>query len=231
LNVLKSIFLGPQNDGSIIFYFPLLPGFGVHLIGGCIGEHLSQYRGDDLYRHGSKRLGIIAAAAVLAALATKIIYKTLSALDLFTPTASLYPLVAPLQKYPPGPVYLLLMGGGALLLVSGLLFSTKTLWFPSAIRLLATVGRNSLLVFLLQYFIYYTVFYVLVEKTSLITPWMAVGFLPLSLLGILAVTTWLDQHHIRRAWTIGLPTLVRSWPILAWHFFGSGSTPPLSRRP
>lgn len=207
LNGLKSIFLGPQNDGTIIFYFPLLPWFGVHLIGGCIGEHLSQYRGDDLYRQGSKRLGIIAAAAVLVALATKMIFETLAALDFFTPTASLYPFIAPLQKYPPGPLYLLLMGGGALLLVSGLLFSKTTQCFPSAMRLVATVGRNSLLVFLLQYFVYYAVFYVLVAKTNLIAPWIAVGALLLSLLGILAVTIWLDKHHIRRVWTVGLSPL------------------------
>lgn len=227
LNTLKCIFLGPQEDGTTIFYFPLLPWFGVHLIGGYLGEHFSQYRSDDLYWQISKRLGTLAATAVLAALATKIIYTTLADLALFTPTASLLRFVSFWQKHPPGPLYLLLLGGGALFIISGLLFAERAQWIRCYLRLAETVGRNSLLAFLLQYFVYYTVFYMLVTQTSLITPWMAVGFLLVSLLGQLAVIAWLDRCHINHAWTVGLPRLVQSWPRLALPVCAPSSRAPL----
>jgi len=214
LNTLKGIFLGAQDDGSTILYFPLLPWFGVHLIGGYLGEQLSQYRSGDLYWQIGKRLGTVAAASVLTALAARMIYKTLCDLELLNPTASLYRVVSPYQKYPPGPFYLLLLGGGALLVISCLLFAKRAQWFTRAMRLMETVGRNSLLAFLLQFLVYYTVFHILVAKTSLITPWIAVAFLLLSFLGLLAVITWLDRQHIHRAWTVGLPALTKRWPIL-----------------
>lgn len=218
LNTLQDIFLGPDEDGTTIFFFPLLPWFGVHLIGGYLGERFSQYnKSGDLYGQIGKRLGTLAAATVLAALAIKLIYMILANLDLLTPTADLYRFVSPWQKYPPGPLYLLLLGGGALFVISGVLLAERAHWIRRYLRLAEIVGRNSLLAFLLQYFVYYTVFYVLVTKTSLITPGMAAGFLLVSLLGQVALITWLDRCNVNRAWTVGLPWLVQHWPRLALH--------------
>ena len=97
------------------------------------------------------------------------------------------------------------------------LLAERAQWIRLYLRLAETVGRNSLLAFLLQYFVYYTVFYMLVTKTSLITPWMAMGFLLVSLLGQVALITWLDRCNINRAWTVGLPWFVQHWPRFALH--------------
>ena len=122
---------------------------------------------------------------------------------------TLYQLVSPFQKYPPGPAYLLFFGGMALLLISGLLFAKKAQWFQSPLRFMETMGRNSLLTFLLQYFVYYTVLHWLVTRTNLITPLTAWTFLLLSILGQVALIMLLDRYHIRRLWTVGLPGLLQ----------------------
>lgn len=230
LHTLKSIFLGSQEDGIVIFYFPLLPWFGLHLMSGYLGEYLSQYRSGDLYWQAAIRLGRLAATLVLAGLATMMVYKALRTLDLVRPTISLYRFVTPWQKQPPGPLYLLLLGGGALLVISALLFAERVHGIRRYLRLAEIVGRNSLFAFLLQFFVYYTVFHVLVTTNGLISPWMAMGFLPVSLLGQLAVIAWLDRYHIHRAWTIGLPALVRSWPRAALPLYAPGPTNPSPHR-
>jgi len=92
-----------MKTGPPIFFFPLLPWFGVHLLGGYLGERFSQYnKSSDLYWQIGKRLGTLAChTAVLAALAIKIIYTMLGNLGCFTPTADLYRFVSLGRSTPP----------------------------------------------------------------------------------------------------------------------------------
>ena len=218
--MLKGILLGPQRDGTIIFYFPLLPWFGVHLIGSCLGEQLSKYKRSELYGQGSKILAKLSVATLLVILTVKATYWKLVNLELLAPSDTLYQLVSPFQKYPPGPTYLLFFGGMALLLISGLLFAKRAQWFQSPMRSMETLGRNSLLAFLLQYFVYYAVLHWFVTKTSLITPMIAWAYLFLSIFGLVALVTLLDRYHIRHLWTVGLSGHVQFWhqhPVVRSH--------------
>ncbi|MBI3356348.1 MAG: DUF1624 domain-containing protein [Nitrospirae bacterium] len=226
VEVLKGIFLGPQVDGTIIFYFPLLPWFGVHLIGSYLGEQFSKYKSSELYGQASKILARLSAGAVLVILTVKATYKMLVRVELLTPSGALDQFVSPYAKYPPGPTYLFFFGGLALLLISALLFAKGAQWFQSPMRSVERLGRNSLLAFLLQYLVYYTVLHWLVTKTSLITPMTAWAFFLLSIFGLVALVSLLDRHHIRRVWTVGLPRLSKYLTTL-----GGTSDPPYSSHP
>jgi uncharacterized membrane protein len=229
VEVLKGILLGPQADGTIIFYFPLLPWFGVHLIGSYLGEELGAHKSSELYGSGRKILTRLSAGLLLFIVTTKVTYTTVISMGLLTPSGCVYQFFSPYQKYPPGPTYLLFYGGLALLLISGLLFAKWVQWFQWLMRSLETVGRNSLLAFLLQYFVYYTVLHWLVTKSDLITPMMAWAFLLLSIFGQVALITLLDRYHVRRVWTVGLPRLLNHPIILSEpypHLDSSRHSPP-----
>jgi uncharacterized membrane protein len=210
--VVKGIFLGPQSDGTLLFFFPLLPWFGVHLVGSYLGEQFSQHTRDELYRQVSGRLAKLAATVLVVILMVKVLYAMFVGSELLTPSNTLSLFVSTYQKYPPGPAYILFFGGMALLLMSGLLLSKSNRWFEGPMRSLETLGRNSLPAFLLQYFVYYTVLHWLVTETAFITPFVGGVYLLLSILGLFASVRLLDRHHIQRVWTVGLPTLLEYWP-------------------
>ena len=211
--VLKEILLGPDRDGTILFFFPLLPWFGVHLMGGYLGERLSAYR--DLSVQGAKMLAKIGATALITVVAARVGFQVLFDLGWLTKTPRLYEYISPYQKYPPGPVYLLFFGGSALLLIAGVLSAMKLEAVRPALKVLQTLGRNSLLAFLLQYFVYYTVLHWLVTHTDLITPTTGPLYLLISVLGLLASVWTLDKVGVQRVWTVGLPQLVARWPWIA----------------
>jgi hypothetical protein len=71
-----------------------------------------------------------------------------------------YLLSTPMEKLPPSPDYLLCFGGVALVLIALLLRFSATI--PTAITsVLGAIGRSSLFVFMLQFFIYYTFLFAL----------------------------------------------------------------------
>jgi len=214
LAVLQGMLLGPQADGTEIFFFPILPWVGIHLVGGCLGERLGRYPLEELYQRASRELGTLAAGAFLVAAVVRTCYELVIRFSPASTSATLYQFASPYQKYPPGPAYLLFFGGLALLLIAGMLYGTHRRWFQSSMRIAEIVGRNSLLAFLLQYVVYYAVLHWVVTKTNVLTPATAVLFLILSIWVLVAVIVRLDRCDVQRWWTVGLPGALKRWTFL-----------------
>ena len=222
LITLRSIFLGPDDEGGMIFYDPILPWFGVYLIGTCIGGWLSTIRRDNL-RLAGKTLAI--RSAIVMSFVISI------ALPIFLLVKFGFIEIPPYllalgKKYPPGISYLLIFGSASLFLIGGLLFfelDSKTGVFKGV---LTRLGRNSFPTFVIQYFIYYAALFLLVTQISKPTLLVAVVLYISSLLVIVLLGFGFDRFGVNRFWTVGLPALVRRWPVL----YGAGWQPS-SRMP
>jgi uncharacterized membrane protein len=155
--MLKQVLVGRRAEGEarmLTSSFPFLPWLGVYLATSAIGEHLG--------RCCRARRRMPAAALALAgglsmALAGALrLSRALIRPDWRSTQAAEF--VTRLgQKQPPGPTYLGWYLGAALVVVSaGLLLEN---WGSEsvAVRPLLLIGRNSLCVFVAQYFLYYAI--------------------------------------------------------------------------
>jgi uncharacterized membrane protein len=207
---LRSMFLGPDDQGGMIFYDALLPWFGVYLIGTCVGSWLSTIRRDHLRLVG-KTLATRSAVvmSIVISIALPMFFLGKFGLIEIPPY-----LVALGKKYPPGLFYLLIFGSAALFLLGGLLFSrldSKTGVFWTVLKRL---GRNSFPIFVIQYVTYYAALFLLVTQIGKPTVFVAVVLYISSLLGIVLLGLAFDRFGVNRFWTVGLQALVRRWPVL-----------------
>jgi hypothetical protein len=221
------MFLGPTDQGGMIFYDALLPWFGVYLVGTCVGSWLSTIRGDNLWLAG-KTLAIRSVLVLSVVISIALPMFVLDKVGFIEIPPYLFALG---KKYPPGLAYLLIFGSVALFLIGGLLFSrldSKTGVFLTALKRL---GRNAFPIFVIQYFIYYAALFLLVTQIGKPTVSVAVVLYISSLLGIAMLGLAFDRFGINRFWTVGLQALVRRWPVL----HDSGQQPSLgvssTRRP
>jgi len=107
----------------------------------------------------------------------------------------------PWQKLPPGPDFLLCYLGLALWLVTACLWLERMR--PGALEVFAMLGRNSLFVFVAQYFMYYALIFSLhLHYTRLCPLIFAVSFLVL----ILVTFAW-QRANGQRFLTVGYPGL------------------------
>jgi hypothetical protein len=88
----------------------------------------------------------------------------------------IYELTTPFDKLPPGPTYLLFYGGIASVLVGGLILAIERGWWARLLASVAVVGRASLLVFLLQWFVYWLLVPLLpVPSRLVLIPYFAIS--------------------------------------------------------
>lgn len=154
LLLVKSVLLGPIVGYDASYFFPLLPWLGWYLVGSVVGSLLGREMA--LTESGlATRLVMIAAGMIVTALAAKwgISYFVISLDRVWFPWTCLF------QKYPPGPMYLLVMGGTALLLVGGIILRMKSPWMRLVDQIMEPVGKNSLPVFIAQFFVYFSGMY------------------------------------------------------------------------
>lgn len=223
LQVLKGVFFGHEDTEAAIYFFPLLPWFAVYVGGASIGEWLSRFDRVTRARAGKQlatRAGVVLCATVLLYGALRVVLSVFPPAGLMDMSARIRWLISPFHKDPPGLFYLLVFGSTALLVIGcaiwkmGELHTERNLGHFRYLRILEQVGKNSLPLFILQFVIYYLVFFLVVTRTQLVTPARAALFLLLSLLGIAALGGLCEHLRIHRAWTVGLPALTKRWPIL-----------------
>lgn len=208
LLLLKGLFLGPDGNGGIFLLFPLVPWFGVYLIGTSVGAWLSTFRQRDLPLAGK----LLVKPSLVAFGAGLFIKALLAWLQI---PRSLYLPFLSLSKSPPGPLYLLTFGSAALILIGSLLvLVTSSRSNGYCVSILQRLGRNSFSVFLGQSFLYYTVIHLLAVHTSTATPLFTGFLLAASLLCIIGLSGLFERIGLTRAWTVGLPVLVEKWQTL-----------------
>jgi hypothetical protein len=157
-HLLKDAFAGPYQTNTWNYTFPIIPWFGLYLVGSALGEGLGRsYITGDEARFGrlAMRFG---AGAIGLAIAIKIAYWSLKPALASAAGARLeliYSLSSPWQKLPPGPVYLLLFGGMGLVMLSLIWHAERMGRFRRLLNLAALWGRTSLFLFIVQYYVYY----------------------------------------------------------------------------
>jgi hypothetical protein len=114
-------------------------------------------------------------------------------------------LTGPFAKMPPSPDYLAVYGGAGLMLL-GLLIrhAARPQWAP-IMNWLALVGRNSLFVFIIQYYVYFVLLHAIRQPPIISWPVLFAA----SVVAIVAVASWWDRHDGNRFLTLGIGWLAR----------------------
>jgi len=193
--LLHSILIGdpPFTHGWLAF--PVLPWLGAYLLATPVGEKLAKWR-----KAGE---GFVAKLAMVS-LVTFLAGVTLHLLGRGQSPA-IRGLLSAGQKYPPGPAFLLASGGGGLGVTALVAWLEQRRLLQTLLGGFATVGRSSLVVFVVQYFVYYVGIYSLRLPASPLWP----AYLAISMALIFGVAVWWDRHVGNEYLTVGLPHLLR----------------------
>jgi peptidoglycan/LPS O-acetylase OafA/YrhL len=154
--VLKETFFGRVGSGVFVYAFPILPWYSLELAATALGEHLGalSVEGDVDAMH--RLLIRTAAVAAGAAAFLNLAYHALRQSGLTTAFAT-HAVGSPFAKTPPSLVYFLFYGSIGLVLLSACLRATSDVRMARVVRGLETIGRTSFAVFVIQFFIYFTV--------------------------------------------------------------------------
>lgn len=158
LERVKEYVVGPAQflHPRLVFdCFPLVPWLAVYIAATVIGERFGQLYAARRSAEAKSLLTRLAVACLLVGLAIKGIPFVLKSLGLLAPSVVVWTLGGPFQKQPPSPVYLALYGGLALLLLRGLLAIDERSW-RRFLTAPAALGRASLVAFIAQSYLYFT---------------------------------------------------------------------------
>lgn len=174
LLMVKAIFIGevPLSSGrGTIFpfpiFFPILPWFAVYLVSSCLGERIAALYHKGMQQTASRSLFKSGGLMLSIGLTLKMVQELLFHFHMLETDSIISVLLYPSQKFPPGVCYLLVYGGTALLLTSFFLWIEAAGLFTRISEAMRAVGQASMGVYVAQFFIYYTVFSLLVSHTNL----------------------------------------------------------------
>jgi uncharacterized membrane protein len=156
IEILKETVFGSTDNRHLIYGFYIAPWVSFFFIGTCFGERIGSLlalKKDKQLQSFLLRAGLI---FILSAVFVKTIYLFAKFYG-FAPVENhlLYMLSTPFQKYPPGPVYFIFFSGFTLLMLYSLFIWQKNVVIKGYSRFISVLGRNSLFVFVLQFFVYY----------------------------------------------------------------------------
>jgi len=199
---IKDTVVGPMGTSTRLYNFPLLPWFAVYLAGTALGGEMAKRRA-----RGESSVHLVlevgsAAAAVAAVCIAFVVATHPSALiptgDEFT---RLSDLASPFQKLPPAPLYLLGYGGLALMMMGALMWAEEHALGMRALRAASLVGRASLFVFILQYYVNFVIAPLLHLPD---TRWWPLFFAGSLAVIYMATTAWMAAG-LNRLITVGYP--------------------------
>jgi hypothetical protein len=192
--VVKEFLFGPFLLVSPFFtdVFPLLPWLGLYLIGTSVGELLGNFLVEGKHEKLMRTTlltGLIALASSIALLG----FRTLQEKVLGVASIEVHLLLSPLQKLPPGPVYFLFYAGCTFLLLWALIRFQHILPVEKYSSIVEVLGRNSLFVFIIQYFVYFSLFAVVAFGPKFLWP----IYFVLSAMAIWAVAYLWERGKVR----------------------------------
>lgn len=205
---LKDLVFGPFSQESWAYVVPLLPWFSVYFAASTIGEKLARSSREHSTRDLSTRLIRLGVWAIFAGLAMKCCYLALLRLHMLGTGAAIevfHLLTGPFAKIPPSPDYLAIYGGAGLALLGLLIGHAEKGQFAPLMSWLALIGRNSLLVFIVQYYVYFVLLHAIPRPPVISWPILFAA----SVAGIVATAWWWDARDGNRYLTIGLAWIVR----------------------
>jgi len=205
---LKDIITADWRVDGFAYKFPLLPWFGLYMLGSSAGSVLAARIGDPTFRARVRvRALVIALGSIAAAVGVRALLRAVAGLPAAAEYAPGLRQIASLtEKLPPGPGYVLFYGGLALLLFWLVLVADLVPWGQAFSRWSALFGRCSLACFVTQFYVYYAAVYRLPHPPEILAPlYFAVT---VALLRLFA-RTW-DRHGWNRLITVGYPRFARA---------------------
>jgi uncharacterized membrane protein len=201
LQALKEMVFG-EEYGRRVFaeFFPFIPWFSLYFTSSCIGERIGKYHlQNDSTRMPSFVLKV-AMVSLCSVLVLKVSFYLLSIRHVLPDTvSSLGVLVSLFHKRPPFPGYFLFFGGVGLFLLSAFLkFDGSNRFVREFSQVMIMVGRTSLFVFIVQYYVYFTIFSELRLPYSPFWPvyfFLSVGFI------LLLSNLWYHKRVIQRSFS------------------------------
>ncbi len=156
LDVVKETIFGSLNPSIYYYAFPLLPWLSLDVAASVLGDCLgSLWIGDDIVGMQDLLVGTggvgLAAAAAINGLAH------LLRVEGSRYAAMAHAFASPFQKEPPSLVYLLTYGALGLGLIAICLRLAQHKQATGLIGKAATLGRNSFAVFVIQFYVYFTI--------------------------------------------------------------------------
>jgi uncharacterized membrane protein len=176
--------------------FPLLPWLAVYVAASVLGQWVGER-----FARGQRRTVERALLLMGAAMVTSLVLYKLCQWTFAIPSSSLLAVLAsPWRKLPPSPAYLLLYGGMAMLLIAGTLIVERRKLVQPMFAWATLLGRTSLFVFILQFYVYYVL---LLSLNLPYTPFWPLVFVA-SLAGITALAKVWDEGARNGHFTVGL---------------------------
>jgi len=206
--VKESLFGSP----TLTFYnytFPLLPWFSLGFAASALGDRLGVLYLDGSWDRMQSLLNRTAVCALIGATALVGIHSLVVRLTVNDGAGeALRLLTLPFQKEPPSPSYLLFYGALGLILISACLFCERRELLRGVARRTIAFGQTSLVAFIAQYYVFYTVLEFLLRSRLPALPW-AVYFLA-SVVTVVSVTLAWHRRGYNRFITVGLQHIIRN---------------------
>jgi len=176
--------------------FPIVPWLGTYLLATPLGEAVAKWKraGNDFVL----RLALISVASMSMGLVLHVLGRRSD--------PAIRGLLSAVQKYPPGPAYILSWGGLGLGVLTLFAWLERRKVASALLSALALLGRASLVVFVVQYYVYNVLLSSLHLSASRAWP----VYLALSVLFICAVAAWWDRYLGNEYLTVGLPSLLQA---------------------
>jgi hypothetical protein len=199
--LLKDILVGGLPVRVLGYSVPVLQWFGVYIACTAAGEYLGEMYRDGALARVERALLTAGLAALALGVALRCAGWVLASRHAFAPaTAYWTALFSPWSKLPPSPVYVLCFGGLGILCIWGVSSANHRGLAPWLVNRFATVGRCSLAVFTLQYYVYYLVLDNLPLPRSNVWPLVYLTSLAL----LLVFASWWDRKGFNRLLSVGL---------------------------
>jgi len=174
-NIVIEILCSTTKNSNFFDNFPIMQWFGFYLVGTAIGEQVGNFHlsgQQNLIRSYLMKTGIVfIGVAISLVVAMKFVrhYGLIGSVD------TIQALFNFSQKNPPALIYLLSYGGIGLILLSALNFLIEYKYLLPIINLFEIVGKTSLVTFILQYFMYFTLIVWLRPPYSPLWPLLYLG--------------------------------------------------------
>lgn len=161
VRLLKDAAVGPSAQSSWAYVFPALPWFGFYFMSSALGSWLAARVRAGRVRTVARWAAGLGLVAIGVAVVLRGLAVVATARGWFSPTALQveHELTSLHQKIPPGPAYLLGYGGAGLLLASACFAAEQLPQLRGVLSTLQLFGRNSLMVFVLEYYFYFALMY------------------------------------------------------------------------
>jgi uncharacterized membrane protein len=193
------------NGLSHVAIFPAVPWLAVYLIGTALGEWIARWRTEGQLAPRVRRVMFAGIASSLLVVVSILISRARMSTLARVPAVAL--LLSPYQKWPPGPAYILFFGGAGVVMIGMVILLQQMLPNAHLIRALATAGESSLLMFVMQAYLFQVVPYVV--RWSGVA--FSIAYFVATLVLMYSTARFWNERKLNRVFTVGLPAMRRAW--------------------